>query len=288
MRLRSDFMLLAAAFIWGSAFAVQRATANNVGVFWFTGARFLLGALVLLPLAWRGGPFPRAGLKWPLAAGVVLFAGTNLQQLGLRYTTAGNAGFITGLYVVFVPFLLVVLFKERLHLSVWVAAALSTAGLMLLSTGGALSLAAGDAIILAAALFWALHMIVIDRAVEQVDILRLAAGQYLVNAVLNLAAGLLFEPGQGAGLAQSWWAVAYAGVVSVGLGYTLQALAQKHAPPTDTALILSTESVFAALFGYLTLGETLSPLQLLGCALILSAILLVQLWKRRELASNPA
>ncbi len=119
MRLRSDLILLLVAFIWGAAFAVQRAVADSVGVFWFTGARFLLGALALLPLARRSGPVRRSSLGWMLLAGVILFAGANLQQLGLRYTTAGNAGFITGLYVVFVPFILVVFLGHRLHVSVW-------------------------------------------------------------------------------------------------------------------------------------------------------------------------
>jgi drug/metabolite transporter (DMT)-like permease len=155
---------------------------------------------------------------------------------------------------------------------------------MLLSTGGRFSLARGDLIVLAGSVFWALHLVVIGRAVQRVNIFHLSIGQYLVTAALNLAAGLLFEPGQFSGMAQFWWALGYTGIISVGAGNTLQAVAQKHAPPTDAALILSMESVFAAVFGYLTLSEILAPLQILGCVLILAAILIVQLWQREALA----
>lgn len=259
---------------------VQRATANNIGVFWFTGLRFLLAALLLLPFALRSGLLRRAYLPWMLAAGLVLFAGTNLQQLALRYTTAGNAGFITGLYVVFVPFILVFVLRRRLHLSVWIAAVLSVLGLLLLSSGGKLQLARGDAIVVVGAVFWAVHMVIIDAAVQKVPVLPLAVGQYIVNGLLNLLFGLLIEPAGLGGLVSSWWAVVYAGAISVGVGYTLQAVGQRHAPPTDAALILSTEAVFAALFGYLFLNETLSLVQLSGCALIMAAILMVQIWNK--------
>lgn len=279
-RVRSDLILLLAALIWGTAFVAQRSTANEIGVFWFTGLRFLIGAAVLLPLALRSGPLQRGSLKWMVYAGVLLFAGANLQQLGLRYTTAGNAGFITGLYVVFVPFILVVFLRQKLHVSVWVAAALAIVGLLLLSTGGKLQLASGDAIVLVGAVFWGMHIVLVGYAVHRVNIMHLSIGQYLVNAVLNIAAGLIFEPHGLTGLAQSWWALAYTGVLSVGVGYTLQSIGQRHAPSTDAALILALEAVFAMLSGYLFLNETITLVQATGCALIMAAILLVQFWKR--------
>ncbi len=279
-RLRSDLLLALVALIWGSAFVAQRSTANNLGVFWFTGLRFLLGAAVLVPLAIKSGRVARGSLKWMLLAGLALFIAANLQQLGLRYTTAGNAGFITGLYVVFVPFILVVFLRQTLHLSVWVAAALAIVGLLLLSTGGNLRLKPGDAIELAGAVFWALHIVIISYAVQKVDLMHLSVGQYLVNGALNVAAGLIFEPNGLTGLGQSWWALAYTGFLSVGLGYTLQSVGQKHAPSTDAALILSLEAVFAVVFGYFLLNETLNGIQAAGCVFIMAAILLVQFWKR--------
>lgn len=276
MRLKADLTLLLVAAIWGSAFAAQRAVADQLGPFLFNGSRFLLAGLVLLPLVRFRLKLDRKKFIWVGVAGGLLCGGSVLQQAGLQWTTAGNAGFITGLYVVFVPLILRVILRQRARWTVWAAALLAAVGMFLLSAGGKLELAPGDGLELAGAGLWAAHVIVVGRAMQEMETLPFAIGQVLVAGALNLALGLGLEWRTLPGLATAWWAVAYVGIFSVAVGYTLQAAGQKHAPPPDAALILSLESVFAALFGFLLLGERLRPEQLLGCGLILGAILLAQ------------
>lgn len=297
-RLRADLALITVAAIWGSAFVVQRLAAAEVGVYLFNGARFLLAALALAPFAWRWGPHPQplsqsrvlygrergeeggwrakayaagAGL-----AGCILVAGSVLQQAGLKYTTAGNAGFITGLYVVFIPIFLSLVWKRRLRGTIWAAALLATVGLYLLSTGGRMQVNTGDLLELAGAVFWAMHVIVVSRLVQRLEVLQFAAGQYLVCGLINLGIGSVLERGLLPQLVAAAWTVAYTGLISVGVGYTLQAAAQRVAPPADAAIILSCEAVFAALSGWLFLGERLGALQLLGCGTMLVGMLLAQ------------
>jgi drug/metabolite transporter (DMT)-like permease len=277
-RLRADLTLLFVSIIWGSAFVVQRLAVMDVGVFIFNGLRFLIGALVLLPLAWRlGAPQWSRTARWGIVlAGGLIWGGAALQQAGLRYTTAGNAGFITGLYVVFIPLILALSGRKRPTLIVWVACGLAAVGLFLLSTGGQMRVNPGDALELAGAVFWALHVITVGWLVQKIPVLWLAIGQYLVCAAFSLLSSLLFEPVSSAGLAQGWWTILYTGVLSVGVGYTLQAKGQELAPPADAAIILSSEAIFAALSGWVFLGELLAPLQLLGCAVMLAGMLLAQ------------
>jgi drug/metabolite transporter (DMT)-like permease len=276
MRLKADLTLLLVAAIWGSAFVAQRVGAAQIGPFLFNGARFLLAVLALLPLARFRLNLDRKTVGWVLAAGALLCGGSLLQQAGLRWTTAGNAGFITGLYVIFVPVLLLVFLRQHVRFYVWVAALLAAGGIFLLSAGGQLRLAPGDGLELAGAVLWAAHIVVIGRAMRHLDALSFSIGQYLVAGVLQLILGLVFEWQTVPGLAVAWWTVAYTGLLSVAVGYTLQVAAQKYAPPTDAALIMSLESAFAALAGYLWLGERLRPEQLAGAGLIMAAILLAQ------------
>jgi drug/metabolite transporter (DMT)-like permease len=286
-RIKADLILLLVAIVWGSAFVAQRVAALNLGVYWFNGLRFLTGALILLPFArnQKDDP-PGFSLRHLLGislAGVFLFSGTSFQQAGLRFTTAGNAGFITGLYVVIIPLILALGFKRRPRRHTWVAAIMAALGLFLLSTGGQLKLNPGDALELGGALMWALHVIWIGYLVRWVGVLPLAIGQYLVCGLLSLGVALATEAINLQQLYSSGWTVAYTGVLSIGLGYTLQAVAQKIAPATDAAIILSTEAAFAALFGWLTLGESLTALQLAGCALMLGGMILAQIqgWSHR-------
>ena len=276
-RLRADLTLLVVAVGGGSAFAVCRLAAAQTGALLYNGARFLVGVLTLLP-------FARAGLRgltrievWGGAlAGIMLFAAAGLQQVGLQSTTAGKAGFITGLYVVLVPLCLALVWRQWPQWSTWAASLLAAAGLFLLSAVERLALAPGDGLELAGAFFWALHVILIGRLAQRVDVLRLALIQYLVCGLLSLTAGLVYESSTAPGLLSAWWAILYTGVFSVGLGYTLQVVGQQHAPAADAAIILSSEAVFAALSGWLILDESLASWQLLGCALMLSGMLLAQ------------
>jgi drug/metabolite transporter (DMT)-like permease len=219
-----------------------------------------------------------------------LAAASVLQQAGLRYTTAGKAGFITSLYVVLVPLLLALIWRQRAHWAAWLASLVAAVGLFLLSMHGEWTLAVGDALELAGAVLWALHVILIGRLARRVDTLRLSMVQCLVCGALTTGLGLALEHNTLRGLSVAWWAVVYGGVISVGLGYTLQVLGQKVAPATDAAGILSTESVFAALFGWFFLREILSAQQVVGCVLMFAGMLLAQasalIRSRREEATS--
>lgn len=281
VRLRADLLLLLTSVVWGSAFVAQRVAAENTSVFLFNGLRFMLGALVLLPFALSQQPrIERSSAHKPfpsiLLAGLLLFSAGTLQQLGLRYTTAGNAGFISGLYVVFVPIFLALGARRRLRLPVWLAALLAGLGLFLLSTGGQIRLARGDALELGGAILFAFHVIWIDRLAGKVKVLPLAIGQYLVTALLSLSIGLMLESGILQTIQAAWVPILYTGVFSIGLGYTLQVVGQQVAPPADASILLSMEAPFAAVFGWLLLGEHLSAIQLVGCGFMLAGMLLAQ------------
>jgi drug/metabolite transporter (DMT)-like permease len=279
VRLRADLTLLLVAVIWGSAFVAQRVAAQSMGAYLFNGVRFLVGALVLLPLAiWnKPGRFTYKNAPVVILAGGLMFAGASTQQLGLRFTTAGNAGFITGLYVVLIPLIQVFFLRRRSRKIVWLASLLAAAGLFLLSTGGQFRLAPGDALELISAFLWALHVLWIGRAVKQVNVLHLVIGQNIICGVLSLVVGLAWEGSTLTTAIQGWWPILYTGVLSIGVGYTLQAVGQKVAPAADAAIILSLEAVFAALGGWLLLNERLTPVQLMGSGLMFSGMVISQI-----------
>ena len=276
-RLKADLTLLAAAVVWGSAFVACRVAAGQLGPFLYNGLRFALGALTLLPFVGRRlRRLTHLELWGGALVGALLFGGSALQQKGLQFTTAGKAGFITGLYVVLVPLLLALVWRQRPRRSSWVASLVAAVGLYLLSAVEQVALSVGDTLELAGAVVWALHVITISQLAQRVDALRLAWVQCVVCAALSLAFGLGLESRTLTNLENVWWAIAYTGVFSVGLGYTLQMLGQRHAPPADASVILSLEAVFAALAGWLMLGEMLTGWQLLGCGLMLAGMLLAQ------------
>ena len=293
-RVRADLTLLFASVIWGSAFVAQRLVADEMGVMIFNGLRFGLAALALAPLYWgrtRAHPAMRwpnpQERRWAAMAGGLLFAGAALQQWGLRYTTAANAGFITGLYVVLIPLILALATRRRPQAVTLLAAGLAATGLFFLSTDGKMRLALGDALEIGGALMWALHVILVGQLSPRISILKLAVGQYLVCAVLNLALGLALEAHTLPAVPGAVWAILYTGLLSVALGYTLQLYGQRYSPPADAAIIMSGEAVFAALAGWLVLGERLSAFQLLGCALMLSGMLLAQIYPWRRVKPRP-
>jgi drug/metabolite transporter (DMT)-like permease len=281
MRLKADLIMLTAALIWGIAFVVQRLAASTLGTFLFNSSRFLLAALVLFMLARFRVNIKRKNLPFVILAGVILFAASWFQQAGLVTTTAGNAGFLTGLYVVIIPFIMYFFMHQKLRWAVWAAAFIAVVGAFLLSFGGSsfeqLRFVEGDLLELAGAFLWALHVILVGVIVRKMSVHQFMIIQCAVCGVLNLVVGLALESATLPALAPSWWAIAYTGIFSIALGFSLQGYGQRHAPTADAAIVLSMEAVFASLAGFLFLGEVLLPLQILGCVLIFSAILLAQL-----------
>lgn len=281
MRLKADLTLFIIAVIWGTAFVAQRVAGQLGSVYWFNGARYIVAGLVVLPFAWRvrriANPphkFTRDQYKWMFIAGVLLFIGAGLQQAGLQYTTAGNAGFITSLYVVLVPIVLFFGWREKAHWLAIIAVALAGIGAFLLSTGGRFEIRAGDALELVGALFWALHVSLLGKFASRFESMSFSVGQLLICGILNFLLGIFIEQ------PVFTWALAgaaiYTAVFSLGLCYTLQVWAQRHTPPADAALILSLESGFAVLAGWLLLNETLTGIQIFGCMLIFFAVGLSQ------------
>lgn len=284
---KSDLLLLLASAIWGFAFVAQRKGMEFIGPFTFNGIRFALGSLWLIPFLSpkRSGSVPTTELQTsvkmnPVFAGILLgillFGGASLQQIGIVYTSAGKAGFITGLYVIIVPIFGIFLKKPSTPI-IWIAAILATVGLYLLSVKGDFTISKGDLLVLLSAFFWAGHVQFIDWLVNRYQPLLLAFLQFITCSVLSLLAALYFET---IDLSLIWKAVIpilYAGLLSVGMGYTLQLLGQREAHPSHAAIILSLESVFAVLGGFVLLNELMQFKELLGCSLMLCAMILSQL-----------
>jgi len=278
-RLVSDSYLLLAAIIWGGGFVAQRMASFHLGFNAFNGIRFLLGGLVLMVFVPRRFRSSKGGFGWVLLAGSVLFAASSLQQIGIGTTSASTAGFITGTYVVLVPILLALFWRQRTPLVTWIAALVALAGTYLLSTGGVVLIpSTGTLILLAGSVVWALHVIVVGLAVKKLDVFVFSVGQFLVCGMIHLVMSLFIEPLSISALRASWLPLLYSSLLSVALGFTFQAVGQKKAPSADAALLLSLESVFAAITGVLFLNEKLNLVQVIGCIIILGAILLAQLF----------
>jgi drug/metabolite transporter (DMT)-like permease len=284
--LKANFLLLVAALVWGATFVAQKRGMDTIGPIAFTGLRFLLGAACLAPIAWmqiknRKAPFAGSDQKWMplkgiLAAGLLMFLGINLQQIGLVHTTAGKAGFITGLYVVFVP-ILGLFWRQKVGAWGWTGILLALAGLYFLSMTSSFVLAYGDSLILACAFAWAGHVLVLGHFSPKMDSFVLAFGQAAVCAVLSLFAAFIVEDFSLGDIWLTRYSLFFGGVASVGIGFTLQVIGQKDSPPAHAAVILQLEAVFAAFFGWLFLAEVMSSRSLLGAALMLTGMLAAQL-----------
>jgi drug/metabolite transporter (DMT)-like permease len=284
---KADILLLITAIIWGAAFVAQRVGMDHMGPLTFNAVRFALGASALLPLIKRidrekkkDGTYlevdKNSFIKGSLIAGGALFLGATFQQWGLVYTTAGNAGFITGLYVVFVP-ILGLFFKQKAGLPTWIGAVLAVVGMYLLSVNESFHIEYGDLMVLCCAFFFAAHVVVISLLASKVDPVKFAAGQFAVCSVLSFIGAFAVETVTLSGLWAGIVPILYGGLMSVGVAYTLQVVAQQDAKPAHAAIILSLESVFAALSGWLLLGEMLTTQGLIGCSLMLCGMLLSQI-----------
>jgi drug/metabolite transporter (DMT)-like permease len=282
-RITSDFLLLLASIVWGGGFVAQRQASASLGFFSFNAVRFLLAGLVMLPFILPRIKKVNRSYIWIPLAGTLLYGGSALQQAGIETTSAGSAGFITTVYVVLVPILLSIFWRQRTNPVIWLAAAAALGGTYLLSTGGkSFTPAAGDLIVLAGSFVWAFHVIVVGLAVRKLDVFVFSVGQFLICGLLHLVSSFFFRPLTVAELSSVIPSILYAALGSIVIGFTLQAVGQRHAPAADAALILSLEAVFAAIFGALFLSEEMNPLQILGCVIIMVAILGAQLVSLRS------
>jgi len=287
---KSDLILLLTAAIWGFAFVAQRVGMDYVGPFTYNGVRFALGSLTLAPLLLAG----RKGLGRPAlpvthlmfilgggALGAILFVAASLQQVALLYTTAGKAGFITGLYVVIVP-ILGLFWHQHPSAGTWAGAVLAAAGLYLLSVTESFRMEYGDLLVLVSAVFWSFQVLMVAWLSPRTRPVELAFYQFSVCSLLSLTTAVLFEAVAWASIFAASVPILYGGVLSVGVAYTLQVVAQRSAHPAHASILMSLETVFAALGGWMLLGETLSLRGGVGCGLLLAGMLLSQLWALKK------
>jgi drug/metabolite transporter (DMT)-like permease len=290
--IKADILMLIAAAIWGFAFVAQRQGMETMGPFLFNTARFFIGVAVLSPLIWYLSKKKKSSNKVEVStkklifagtiAGLFLFAASSFQQVGLQYTTAGKAGFITGLYIFFVP-LIGLFLGQKTGSGTWLGAIIALIGLYLLSIKEDFSIAEGDLFQLVCAVFFAAHVLVIGYLAKRMDPLKLSLVQYCVSGVLSLFIAVAIEVITWDMIVDTTIPLLYAGVMSIGVGYTLQVVAQQHAKSSHAAIILGLEGAFAVLGGWLLLDEYLSTRGLIGCGLMLTGMFLSQLLPKLSL-----
>lgn len=290
----NNFLLALTAFIWGSAFVAQSVGMDYLGPFTFNSIRCLMGGIVLIPelllfkrngrkksqeqvaeVAGAGIGSRKDLIVGGICCGLALAAGSSLQQIGLVYTTAGKAGFITALYIVIVP-VMGILLGKRVGLKVWIGVVLAATGMYFLCITEGFSIAKGDFFVFLCAAAFSVHILVIDYFAPKVDGVALSCIQFFVCGILCAVPMLVSEQPQISQIMEAWVPLAYAGVLSCGVAYTLQVVAQKNTDPAVASLILSLESVFSVLAGWVILGERLSGRELFGCALVFTAVILAQ------------
>lgn len=290
--MKNNILLVLTALIWGCAFVAQSVGMDYVGPFTFNMARFLIGAIVLLPVIWfmdrqrKTGAEKGAGQKTliigGICCGIALAFASTLQQWGILFTTVGKAGFITAMYIVIVPLLGIFIGKKVRPLIIG-CVAIAVVGFYFLCMTESLRLGLGDFLVLLCAIAFSIHILVIDHFSPKVDGVKMSAIQFLTAAIISAVPTLLWEQPVFTEILQAWQPVLYAGVMSCGVAYTLQIIAQKNADPTVASLLLSLESVFSVLAGWVLLGQGLSLKELFGCVLIFCAIILAQLPEKKKM-----
>lgn len=290
-RVESNLMLLLTALIWGVAFVAQSAGMDYVGPFTFNAVRCLVGGIVLIPCIFilnRTKPgdaktqvLPKKGSKWKLAigglcCGTALGVASTLQQFGIMHTTVGKAGFITALYIIIVP-ILGLLFKKKASFTIWISVAIAAVGMYLLCITEGFSINKGDFFVFLCAVCFSIHILVIDYFTPFVDGVKMSCIQFFMAGILCSVMMFIFEKPEISAILAAWLPVLYAGVLSCGVAYTLQIIAQKNTNPTVASLVLSMESVFSVLAGWLILGQKLSGREMLGCVFVFGAIILAQI-----------
>ena len=284
-KLRGSLALLIGTVIWGSAFIAQSVGMDYIGPFTFQAARCALGAIFLLPIIFlfdqdkksylRNWMNPRLW-KTGFLCGFALFVAAGLQQVGLVYTTAGKAGFITAMYIVIVP-ILGLLFREKPPITVWIGVALAVTGLYLLSCIGTDEINLGDILMVGSAFGFAVQITIVDRLAQDLDGLRLNCVQAFVCSLFSALAMAFTETPTVSGVVDCALPIAYAGILSMGVAYSLQIIGQKHLEPAPASLIMSLESVFAVLCAWLFLHERMTTYEIIGCVLVFTAVILSQI-----------
>ena len=278
---KGELVLLITATIWGLAFIFQSTAADVIGAFTFNGVRFLLGALSLLPLF----VFNRQGidyhkcLKLGIALGITIALAANLQQLAMPYVTSAKAGFITSLYMIFVPIIGFIFFKEKVTLRVALALLIALIGLFLL-TGADLSFETADLLVIFCAFFFGLQISLVGHFGADVNSVALSFVQYVVAGLFSLVLALFLEDIKIQAILDASISLLYTGILSTGVAYTLQIVGQRHTPAYLASIIMSLEAVVALFGGMIFLHETLSASELIGCALMLAAVLIAQRRKK--------
>ena len=288
---RGTLMLILTAMIWGTAFVAQSTGMNYVGAFTFNSVRSLIGGIVLIPCImlldrlsgkkisiWgtNDKKSRRNLITGGICCGIALAAASSLQQFGISYTTVGKAGFITALYIVIVP-ILGIFSKKRVSPIIWISVAMAVTGMYFLCITESFSIGKGDLLVLACAFVFSIHILVIDKFTSLADGVRMSCIQFLVCGILNAVPMFIFEAPSITSILSAWLPLLYAGVMSCGVAYTLQIIAQKDTHPVVASLILSLESVFSVLAGWVILGQTLSVREILGCVLVFTAIIIAQI-----------
>ena len=293
MKIKNGIMLVLTAFIWGTAFVAQSVGMDYLGPFTFNGVRSLIGGAALLPCIWlfqkgkgKATEKPSRGARKELiaggiACGLLLFAASSLQQIGIQYTTAGKAGFITAFYIVIVPVLGMFLHK-KISGKVWGAVAIALAGLYFLCITEKFAVGKGDILIFLCALVFSIHILVIDYFSPKVDGVKMSCIQFFVCGIVSLPPMFFTETPKIGAIVEGWAPLLCAGVLSCGVAYTLQIIGQKNVNPAVASLILSLESCFSVLAGWMVLGEKLSMRESVGCVLMFAAIILAQLPDRKK------
>lgn len=290
--MRGSLILLLTAFIWGIAFVAQSTAMDHIAPFTYMAARYLIGGIVLLPVVYfrhlqkddlhsltaeERIAKRKCTLRGGMCCGLILFISSAFQQFGISMTTTGKAGFITALYIIIVPFLSV-FFGRKIPKKIWLCVVIAITGFWLLCVSGDFSVGLGDWLVLCCAFAFSAHILAVDHfTAKDADGIQMSCTQFFVAAGLSAIGMLIFEKPVWAAVCEAKWSILYAGVLSSGVAYTLQIIGQKYAKPTTATLMMSLESVFAALAGWLILGEILSGKELMGCVLVFAAVLLAQL-----------
>ncbi len=286
--------LLLTAFIWGVAFVAQSVGMDYIGPFTFNCVRSIIGGLVLIPLiiilgkksrddktAEEAKEYKKNTVTGGICCGICLCVASNFQQFGIMHTTVGKAGFITALYIIIVP-ILGIFMKKRVAPIVWVSSVIAVIGFYLLSISGRVSINKGDILVLICAVLFSVHILVIDYFSPKGEGVTISCIQFITCGILCGIMMFIFENPQIKDILAAYLPILYAGVMSCGVAYTLQIVGQKNMDPTVASLILSLESVFSALAGWMLLGQGLSPKELIGCSLVFVAVLLAQMPQKRK------